>query len=216
MRTLENSVRSLLPSDHFPEYFKLDLRLGTEKAHPLAASLDGWMEEFFVVTLKRATSFTPELFCSTSQREFLVGNGYQVEELSGEEVERFFETFTELRAQWGFLKSIELLATIYFGKCEVRRGYPFKVEIFKEGVRGTLRPTLTTSRKDTIFIRLSQKCRKKRIEEFRNNAKRFVPPNFRIVVADPVVLREPATLSMDCARSMRLTRRRLPCPISQK
>jgi len=200
---------SRLPSHYFPAYLKLDLGLGLKSAHPLALALDESFSKISEDVFLKTWGLQPDLFPEERQRSFLKSLGFKCEQLDATAVSEFYQKRSEIFKHRGSLKSLEILAGIYLGPAEVRRGRPGLKQAFPK--EGSTRFALADS-EDTgsvLYVRYENKLGEAKMIEFKENAQKIIPPGFRLEISCPVEIMPKKAAGFDLASQETLKERRL-------
>ncbi|MBI4403752.1 MAG: hypothetical protein HY537_06310 [Deltaproteobacteria bacterium] len=199
----------LSPSTYYPDYFKSDLGIGSELAHPIATALDNAFTEMLCLGECFAHSLQPLYWPEPKQREFLTLLGFRTENLDVDKCERLFEKHQQLWENKDRLEAIEQLASIYFGPTRIQRGRFFARSTVEGQTPFPLHLSDQQGCDRTVVVRLEQKHTSTVIEEFRSNAKLLMPDGFEIWVAPTVSVPEQLDNRINLGHPFALKQRRL-------
>jgi len=200
---------SILPSDYYPDYFKLDLGIGGPAAHPIAAALDEMLFQFSVLSHQQAYSLHPRFFDIDQQKRVLTLYGFVYEALGSSEITELFDLMPRLFETRGSLLALECLARLYFGNISVMRGRPTKRDRLTEGQAFPIEAIEPSDSQRCVFVQLSHHATVERAGEFRQNARLLIPSGFAVTVANPREAFPPPSAFMDLSGPVRLQKRRL-------
>jgi len=202
------SPKSILPSAHYPDYLRQDLRIGEADVHPLAAALDEVFSKWFLLAQKSAHGLLPAAWSEETCEAALAYHGFFTSELSPAKRREFFRSLETLFATKGRLACLELLAKLYFGQARVERGRAPIAAIPKAGIRLPLRAVDGLARDRLIVVRIESQA-EGLVAEFARNARRLMPDNFELLVSPEPVAPSKERKAMDFGKGIRLEKRRL-------
>src|SRR5690606_19721385 len=114
--------RRILPSQHLPEHLRMDLGVGTDHAHPITQAIDDIVNRLLDLSSRIAVSLNPDLLTPDRIRQTLEFRSFKVGTLNTNEQERLHHSLNAILALRGTLRSVQLLAEVYFHGAEVQRG----------------------------------------------------------------------------------------------
>jgi hypothetical protein len=197
------------PSDHYPDYFKMDLRTGTPEEHPFARALDQTADAWFKLAHEKAFHLQPEFFDETRRDWALEGLGFVTRTLSEMERETLFHQTKLLFQERGRLSSVERLAAIYFPRdaFTIRRGRPQTGDRVRPG-RFPFVVGDNVSRDQCLHLEIRVACDEARTQEFLRNAQLFIPAGYTTLISLPQPPKE-ADAELRLGRTLRVEPRRL-------
>lgn len=203
------SPNGIVPSSHYPDYLRQDLRVGEPDAHPLAAALDEVFAKWFLLAQKSAHGLLPRAWSDENCDLALEHHGFVTASLAPSVRREFFRALPELFAMKGDVRGIELLASYYFLGARVQRGRTDAVKGLGNGIRLPLRAVDVSARDNLIIVRHAGAADAAAIAEFTMNAKRLLPDHFDLLVATEPVAPSAERKEMQIGKGIRLERRRL-------
>lgn len=109
-------------SSHWPDYFRYDCAVGTDRAAPIAQALDCAVETAAHESLRSGFAVRPDLWPIDSVRRALDALGFPADVLDDLAARALYDLRGALLAHRGSIRAVRLLAEAYLGEVEVSRG----------------------------------------------------------------------------------------------
>lgn len=203
------SRNGVLPSSHYPDYLRQDLRIGETNVHPLAATLDEVFSSWFLLAQKSAHALLPQAWSDEACEAALEYHGLETKSLSPESRRELFRALPQIFGLKGTLAGIERLAAFYFSKATAQRGRADRAQGLGERIQLPLLALDLAAQDSLVIVRISSEASGSQIQEFTRNARLLMPDSFEILVAPEPA--EPSTdrVGLAIGNGVRLERRRL-------
>jgi hypothetical protein len=176
---------SIRPSSYFPNYFKLDMNVGTIAVNPVVKALDNIMIDYYRHSNGRAYNMAPETYDLVKIQEILEGLGHKVDCLNEEQKRKLFLRRLEFNKHNNRIQSVSLMAKIFFDGAKVQKGWPYPIEKIGQNNVNKIRLLSPKREQRIIFVRADFQPDEELINEFKYNCSLFLPKYYNIVVGGP-------------------------------
>ncbi len=173
---------SVLPVDHWPNYLKLALSVGTPQENKLAQALNSILLNISLYAGAEVLSSHPSLLSSDQKRTVLNGLGFSCSLLKPSEINILYSERDRLISLWGTPRVLIRLAHVYLGNASLLRGHDFKSQILHSERLGNIRLSELNARERVITVLVNKESLKVegsnyegRVAAYIKTAKSFCP-----------------------------------------
>lgn len=182
-------VNSVRPQDHWPDFLKLSLGVGTANEFPISRALNEIVEHISLVAGASILPQSPTIFSPCNTKSVLEGMGFRCDGLSDDEIWELYHIKEKLFRSWGLPDSLRSLSQIYLGSANLVRGRVFSGDYLGRAKVKEIRLSEFGDRENTLVFVLKKTVSKDRIHSFIQSAKLLCPPSYRIFVKEKLPLR---------------------------
>ena len=172
-------------SAHWPDYFRYDCAVGTDRVAPLADAVDTVALAAADEGLRQAYAVRPDHWPEASVRRALDAMGFPSAVLTADEARRLYELRGDLLAARGSLGAVRRLAKIYLGVVEVTRGAATMALPLPAAGAERLVVADVPSSEVTLLVRPAAAATEERIAAFVEACGVLVPDGTRVRVYPP-------------------------------